>query len=53
MNYVTDIRGDLIFEGFEPEAIGPPHPNEHDLNLSSDHVQEMEAEGVHDVVEEI
>ena len=41
LNYVADIRGDLIFNGFETTAIAPPHSDEHDLNLSSDHIQEM------------
>ena len=41
MNYVADIRGDLIFKGFEPATIAPPHPDERDLNLSLDHTQEM------------
>ena len=41
LNYVADIRGDLIFKGFEPAAIAPPHPDERDLNLSSDHTQEI------------
>ena len=41
MNYIADIRGDSIFKGFEPAAIAPPHPDERDLNLSSDHTQEM------------
>ena len=41
LNYVADIRGDLIFNGFETAAIATPRPDEHDLNLSSDHVQEM------------
>ena len=41
LNYVTDIRGDLIFNGFETVATAPPHADEHDLNLSSDHIQEM------------
>ena len=36
LNYVVDIRGDLIFNGFEPMAAAPCHHNEHDLNLSSD-----------------
>ena len=40
-NYIADIRGDLIFNGFETAAIAPPRPNEHDLNLSSDDIQEM------------
>ena len=37
LNYIADIRGDLIFKGFEPAAIAPPHLDERDLNLSSDH----------------
>ena len=41
MNYVADIRGDLIFAGFEITAIAPGHLDEHDLNLSSDHIQEI------------
>ena len=41
LNYVADISGDLIINGFETAAIAPPRPDEHDLNLSSDHIQEM------------
>ena len=41
MNYVVDIRGDLIFNGFEPVTAAPCHHDEHDLNLSSDHAQEI------------
>ena len=41
MNYVADIRGDLIFNGFETAVIAPPHSDEHDLNLSPDHIQRM------------
>ena len=41
LNYVADIRGDLIFNGFETAAIAPLCPDEHDINLSSDHTQEM------------
>ena len=40
-NYVTDIRGDLIFNGFEPMAAAPCHHDEQDLNLSSDRAQEI------------
>ena len=36
-----DIRGDLIFNGFETAAIAPPRSDEHNLNLSSDHIREM------------
>ena len=38
LNYVVDIRGDLIFNGFETAAIAPPRPDEHYLKLSSDHI---------------
>ena len=41
LNYVADIRGDLIFNGFETAVITPPRPDKHDLNLSSDHIREM------------
>ena len=41
LNYVADIRGDLIFNGFETAAIAPPRPDEHDLNMSLDQIQEM------------
>ena len=34
LNYTADIRGDLIFDGFEPMAAAPYHHNELDLNLS-------------------
>ena len=40
LNYVAGIRGDLIFDGFEPMAAAPCHHDEHHLNLSSDHTQE-------------
>ena len=41
LNYVADIHGDLIFDGFETTAVAPRHLDEHDLNLSSDHTQEI------------
>ena len=41
LNYVADVRGDLIFAGFETAAIAPDHLDEHDINLSSDHIQEI------------
>ena len=41
LNYIADIRGDLIFNGFETAAITLPRSDEHDLNLSSDHIQEI------------
>ena len=42
MNFVADIRGDLIFDGFETAVIAPVLSDEHDLNLSSEHTQEMD-----------
>ena len=38
MNYMADIRGDLIFAGFETVATTPGHPDGHDLNLTSDRI---------------
>ena len=40
LNYVADIRGDLIF-GFETAATAPLRPDEHGLNLSSGRIQEI------------
>ena len=41
LNYTADIRGDLIFNGFEP-MLGAPHDHdEHDLALLSDSVREI------------
>ena len=34
LNYTADIRGDLIFDGFEPLPSAPHCPDEHDLALS-------------------
>ena len=33
LNYVADIRVDLIFDGLETTAAAPRHHDEHDLNL--------------------
>ena len=41
LNYTANIRGDLIFNGFEPMTVAPCRHDEHDLNLSSDCVQEI------------
>ena len=41
LNYVADTRRDLVFNGSETAATAPPRPDELDLNLSSDHIQEM------------
>ena len=35
LNYTADIRGDLIFDGFEPLPSAPHCPDEHDLALPS------------------
>ena len=35
LSYVADIRGDLIFDGFEPMTGAPYSRDEHDLDLSS------------------
>ena len=40
LNYTADIRGDLIFEGFEPLPSAPHGHDEHDLALPSDSVSE-------------
>ena len=41
LNYTADIRGDLIFDGFEPRP-GVPHCHDgHDLALSSDNTQSV------------
>ena len=41
LNYTTDIRGDLIFDGFEPLPSAPHGHDEHDLAQPSDSVQEI------------
>ena len=42
LNYVTEIRGGLIFDGFETAVVAAPcHHDEHGLNLSSNYTQEI------------
>ena len=41
LNYVMGIRRDLIFDGFETTATTPHRLDEHGLNLSSGHIQEI------------
>ena len=41
LNYAADIRGDLIFDGFEPMSGAPHNHDEHDLTLPSDSVREI------------
>ena len=49
LNYTTDIRGDLISNGFEPESGAPNSHDEHYSDLPSDNVREIaHAEGVLD-----
>ena len=38
---MADIRGDLIFDGFEPMTTVHGHHDEHDLDLSSGRAQEI------------
>ena len=38
LNYTADIRGDLIFDGFEPLPCSPRGHDEYDLSLPSDSV---------------
>ena len=41
LNYTADIRGDLIFDGFEPMSGTSNSRDEHDLDLPSDSVREI------------
>ena len=41
LNYTTDIRGDLIFDGFEPLSGAPNNHDEHDITLPSDNIREI------------
>ena len=41
LNYTADIRGDLIFNGFEPMSGVPNGHDEHDFDLPSDSIQEI------------
>ena len=41
LNYTADIRGDLIFDGFEPLPYASRGHDEYDLALPSDSVQEI------------
>ena len=41
LNYTADIRGDLIFDGFEPLPCEPHGHDEYDLALPSDSFQEI------------
>ena len=41
LNYTTDIRGDLIFDGFGPISGAPNDHDVHDLDLSSDSIRNI------------
>ena len=41
LNYIADIRGDWIFNGFETATVAPPCSDERDLSLLSDYIQEL------------
>ena len=44
LNYTADVRGDLIFDGFEPQPSTPHYHDGHDLALLSDSVLEAARE---------
>ena len=41
LNCTTDIRGDLIFDRFEPMSGAPHNHDEHDVTLPSNSVREI------------
>ena len=41
LNYTTDIRGDLIFDGFGPVPGAPDSHDEHGLDLLSDNTRDI------------
>ena len=41
LNYTADIRGDLIFDGFEPASGASNSHDVHDLDLPSDGVRDI------------
>ena len=41
LNYTADIRGDLIFDGFEPMSGASHNHDEHDVTLPSNSVREI------------
>ena len=44
LNFMADIRGDLIFDGFEPQPSVPHCHDEHDLALQPDSILEAALE---------
>ena len=49
MNYMADIRGDLIFDGFEPTLGAPDSHDEHGLDLLSDNARDITHEAAPDL----
>ena len=49
LNYTADIRGDLIFDGFEPAPRTPDSHDEHGLDLLSDNVRDIIPESASDL----
>ena len=41
LNYTTDIRGDLIFNGFGPTPGAPDNHDEHSIDLLSDNARDI------------
>ena len=41
LNYTADIRGGLIFDGFEPVSSAPNSHDKHGFDLSSDGIREI------------
>ena len=49
LNYTTDIRGHLIFDGFEPAPGAPDNHDEHGLDLLSDSARDIIPEAAPDL----
>ena len=49
LNYTTDIRGDLIFNGFRPVPGAPDNHDEHGLDPLSDNAQDFAPAGAPDL----
>ena len=49
LDYTADIRGDLIFDKFEPAPGAPDSHDEHDLDLLSDSARDIIPEAALDL----
>ena len=49
LNYTADIRGDLIFDDFEPMTSAPNSHDEHGLDLLSDNTRDIAPVGAPDL----